>query len=199
MSTRTRIAAALIPLLALSACSGGDDAENAEAQASSACAAAEGELLAADSQEGEPTLEVPLPEGWETNTSMNSELIRLAVINPALTKDDFAPNVVVTAETSPADEQAAFDRQLAGLEQVAGTSDVTPERGEICGYSAWTLGYDLPAMGAIPVRPAEVQVIVVPHEDRSITYTMTAQSTAPVDPAFEEAVEEIFSGVQITN
>ncbi|GAA3521876.1 hypothetical protein [Dietzia aurantiaca] len=54
-------------------------------------------------------------------------------------------------------------------------------------------------MGAIPVRPAEVQVIVVPHEDRSITYTMTALSTAPVDPAFEEAVEEIFSGVQITD
>ena len=129
---------------------------------------------------------------------MNSDVIRLAVVNPGLLDQDFAPNIVVTAEPSPADEQAALDRQLAGLGQLSGETDLTPEATDICGYSAWTLGYELPEMGAIPARPAEVQIIVVPDGDQSITYTMTAQAVAPVDPAYEEAVEAIFSGVQIT-
>lgn len=194
MSTRTSIAAALLPLLALTACSSGDDSAEAEA---SKCASVEGELLAADPLEGQPSLEIPLPEGWESNTAMNSEMIRLAVVAPELEKDNLAPNVVVTSEPSPADGQVALDRQLAGLETFADTSGITPEAGEVCGYSAWRFGYEIPEMGQIPARPAEVQVIVVPHGDQAITYTMTAQSTEPVDPAYDEAVDEIFAGVQI--
>jgi len=203
MSTRSRLAAAALPLLVLTACSAGDDAENPDATgptevtAAAGCADVDGELIAADTRAGEPTLEVPLPEGWEDDSTMNSELIRLALINPDLVRDDFAPNIVVTAEPSPADEQAAVDRQVQGIQQATGSADVDREDGEVCGFTSFIADYELPEAGAVPARPARVQVIVVPHGDQTITYTLTAQATAPADPAYAEAVEEIFSGVQI--
>lgn len=227
MSTRTRLAAALVPLLVLAACSGGDDAETADAAGASEVTAAplsseatgtgtatdttgpeavsaaectdvDGELIAADSRDGEPTLKIPALDGWENDSSMNSELIRLALVNPDLVQNDFAPNIVVTAEPSPADEQAALDRQFAGLEQASGATDLTREDGEVCGFASFVADYELPEMGAVPARPARARVIVVPNGDQTITYTLTAQATAPIDPAYSAAVEEAFSGVQIS-
>ena len=201
MLTRARAAASLLPLIVLAGCAGDDseDSNPAAADSASACAPVEGDLIDADAAPGEPTLALPLPSGWESNTQMNSELVRLAVTNPGISRDGFAPNVVVTAEPSPADVQAAFDRQLAGLEAVADPAGVTPETGEICGHESMTLDYTLPAMGAIPERPAQVQIIVVPHGQETITYAITAQASAPSDPSYEQDLETMFSGVQIND
>ena len=200
MLTRARVAVALLPLIVLAGCAddGSEDSGTA-ADAGNACATVEGDLIDADAAAGEPTLALPFPPGWEPNTQMNSVLLRLAVTNPGIARDGFAPTVVVTAEPSPADVQVAFDQQLAGLETVTDSAGVTPETGEICGYESMTFDYTLPAAGAIPERPAQVQIIVVPHEEETITYTITAQASAPADPSYEQDLETILSGVQITD
>lgn len=200
MFTRLRTAAVLLPLIALAGCAqdAGADDDPAAAAAGTACATVEGELIEADSAPGEPTLQIPVLPGWEPNSQMNSELLRLALTNPGIARDGFAPNVVVTAEPSTTDVQAAFDRQLTALE-VAGLSDPTPEPGEVCGFQSLTLDYTLPAMGAVPERPALAQIIVVPHGEETVTYSITAQATAPADPSYERDLETMLSGVQIIN
>lgn len=202
MSSRRRIAALLLPLLVLAGCTddentGASSANGDAPAAATQCAPADGELVDAGAQPGEPTLQVPLPDGWERNTQMDSEMIRLALINPGLARDDFAPNLVVTAEPSPAEVDVALDNQLSGIRSMTEQPDLTGAPGEICGHPSLTVHYVLPGLGTIPERPATVQIIVVPHGSQTLIYTMTAQTTAPADPAFERDVAAMLAGVQI--
>lgn len=223
MPLRTLPAVLLLPLLVLTACGGGgDDAPvtagdeapgvTAEAQAGEGngvdgngagaggdgeCADVDGPIIAVESRDGEPQVEIPLPEDWERTTQTDSEMIRLMVGAPSIGTGQFVPNVVVTAEPSGADVDAAFEAQLTGIRQGFGIEDITTTEGTICGHPSMVAEYTAPAMGAVPERSASVQIIVVPGVSGSTTYTMTAQSTAPVDPSFEEDVTTIFEGVQI--
>ncbi len=75
MSTRVSLAFLLLPMAVLAGCAADGGAEAAadgspiaageSASNESSCASTDGMLLAADSAEGEPTLEIPLPSGWE--------------------------------------------------------------------------------------------------------------------------------------
>lgn len=209
MSTRVSLAVLLLPMAVLAGCAADGGAEAAadgspiaareSATNESSCASTEGMLLAADSAEGEPTFEIPLPSGWEPNSQMNSDLVRLVVSNPTIVRDDFAPSLVVTTERSPADVQSAFDRQLAGLAELTGPSDVETTRGTVCGFESMSFDYLLPEMGTIPERPAKAQIIVVPHGDETLTYSVTAQATSPADPSYEKDVETMLSGIQIND
>lgn len=180
------------------AAAGGSPAGESASHESS-CASTEGILLAADSAEGEPTLEIPVPSSWVPNSQMNSELMRLAVTNPTIARDNFAPSLVVTAEPSPADVQSAFDRQLAGLAELMGPTDVDTTPGTICGFESMSFDYVLPEMGGIPERPATAQIIVVPHGAETITYSVIAQATSPADPSYEKDVETMLAGIQIND
>src|SRR6476659_2860747 len=66
-----------------------------------------------DHSDEEPVMKIPQPEGWERVTMMDSELIRFTMRNAALTKDGFAPTVVVTLESHPgiAEPREVFDAQ----------------------------------------------------------------------------------------
>lgn len=216
MSLRTLPAVLLLPLLALTACGGADDTPvtagdetpgvtaGAEAKENGTgagddgeCADVDGPTVAVEARDGEPQVEIPLPEDWERTTRTDSEMIRLMLRNPSIGTGQFVPNVVVTAEPADADVDAAFEAQLRGIRQGFGIEDITTTEGAICGHPSMIAEYTAPAMGAVPERPASVQIIVVPGASGSTTYTMTAQSTAPVDPSFEEDVTTIFEGVQI--
>lgn len=222
MSLRTLPAVLLVPLLALTACGGGDDApvtagdetpgvmtsaeaaegNGAEGNGAGAgddgeCADVDGPTIAVEARDGEPQVEIPLPEDWERSTQLDSEMIRLMVGNPSIATGQFVPNVVVTAEPSGADADAAFEAQLAGIRQGFGVEDIDTTEGTVCGHPSMIAEYTAPQMGAAPERPATVQMIVVPGDTGSTTYTMTAQSPEPVDPSFEEDVTTIFEGVQI--
>lgn len=224
MPFRRRVAGLLLPLLVLAGCSGGEDTSPADAVDAAAeaeptavaaaktgsttvagtedpagsCGAWDGELVAAGTAAGEPTLEVPVPAGWERDTRMDSELVRLALINPGLTAGDFAPNVVVTAEPAPADAEAAIEVQLAGISEFTRRDDLEIDRGETCGHPSATVDYQLPAMGAVPARPATVKIVVVPRGPESVTYTITAQATESVDPTYERDVAAMLEGLRIT-
>lgn len=215
MSSRPRLAGLLVPALLLAGCAGGNgetslqtgaaapDGPEATAAAAvlestDACATVAGELIPARPETGEPMLEVPLPDGWQRDRQLDSDLVRLALTNPALTRDSFAPNLVVTAEPSPADVEQAIDLQLTGIADLVGPADLHPVRGEICGHPSATVEYTLPPMAAIPERPAVVQIIVVDHDPGTLTYTMTAQATAPADRAYERDVARMLEGVQIS-
>jgi len=196
--------AAALGLSLLTACSSIEGtpvtAPSSRADGAAACASVDDPLVALNAQPGEPTVELPTPAGWERHTAMDSEIIRLGLVNTGFTRDRFTPNVVATAETSTGDPQAAFELQLTGLRRVYGDSvPATGTPGTVCGYPSWTLDYTLPAQGSIPARPAILQVIVVPRDDSaSTTYTMTAQATAPADPQYEADVRAMFEGVQIS-
>ncbi|WP_314036424.1 hypothetical protein [Dietzia sp. CH92] len=219
MSHRHRLAALVVPLVVLAGCSADQTAQDGattteasaaavESSASPAgtaggdegapgrCGASDAEM-AVVSAAGEPTLEVPQPAGWERNSQLDSELVRQALVNPGLAASGFAPNVVVTAEPSPADVEAAFDRQIAAM-RASGASEPALERGQVCGFESMTVRHVLPEMGTVPQRPAVVQIIVVPAGAETVTYTMTAQATEPLDPAYERDVAEMFAGVRIS-
>lgn len=214
MTTPVRLAALLLPLAVLAGCSsdGGTDtaaggaesvatADGSDGAAGSdgLCATTDAELIAADATPGEPTVQIPQPDGWEPSREMNSDIIRLVLSNQGITRDGFAPNVVLTAEPSSADAQAEFDRQLAGLEEMVDPADVETETGTVCGYESMTVDYLLPPMAGAPERPAKAQIIVVPNGDAAITYAITAQATTPTDPSYDRDLETILTGVQISD
>lgn len=226
MFTRARVATLILPLVVLAGCATDDQTDtaapegdstaagtgastsadaadetnaDASAPANSDCAATDAELIDINSEPGEPTVQIPLLPGWERNTQMDSELVRIVLTNPDLVRDEFAPNIVVTAEPAPADHQEAFDLQLAGVGDMLGPEGPETEEGEVCGFPSMSFEQPVPPMEGAPDRQLAVQMIVVPHGSDAITYTMTAQATEPSDPAYGPALETMFSEIQISD
>lgn len=213
MFTRARVAFLLVPMVVLAGCASDDDADtaataggdvtssadaSADSAGNSACADTDAELLEARSEPGEPTVQLPVPEGWERNTQMDSEVVRIVLTNMGIVRDQFAPNIVVTAEPAPADPQEAFAMQLAGAGDMLGTETPETVEGEVCGFPSMSFEQPVPAMASAPERQIAVQMIVVPHGSGAITYTMTAQATEPADPSYAPALETMFSEIQIS-
>lgn len=208
MSTRRRAAALVLPLFLLAACGTDSDSDSdgsvsangdGGGTAAGECAAIDGPTADINTTGDEPQLQIPQPEGWERNTQMDSEIVRLTLVQPELEIDGFAPNLVVTGEASPADPQESFDVQLDSIRDGLGVPEVSSTEGELCGHPAMTVEYTLPEMGSVPERPATVQMVVVAEDDRAFTYTFTAQSAPETDPAFEEDVRAMLEGVQISD
>lgn len=208
MSNRRRAAALVLPLVLLAAC--GTDSDSDSDQSASAngdgggaaageCAAIDGPTADINTTDDEPQLQIPQPEGWERNTQLDSEMVRLALVRPELEVDGFAPNLVVTGEASPADPQGSFEVQLDSIRDDLGVPELSSTEGELCGHPAMTVEYTLPGMGAVPERPATVQMVLVAEGDQAFTYTFTAQSAPETDPSFEDDVRAMLEGVQISD
>lgn len=212
MSHRSRAAALILPLFVLTACGtgsgdpapadgGGGTATAAETETATAgaCAEATGPMAEISTAGDEPQMQIPQPEGWERNTQMDSEIVRLALVNPALAEGGFAPNLVVTGEASPADPQEAFDVQLTSIRDGLDAPELDSTEGQLCGHPAMTVEYTLPAMGGVPERPATMQMVVVSSGDQAFTYTFTAQSAPETDQAFDDDVRAMLASVQISD
>ena len=74
----------------------------------------------------EPRVRIPQPPGWERYTEMDSDVVRAALINKALTADKVTPNVVYTLDTLPntVDATQALAQERDGLERMGGATDL---------------------------------------------------------------------------
>lgn len=200
MSNRRRAAALILPMFLLAACgTDSDESASANGDQASACAPATGPMVEINTTGDEPQMQIPQPDGWERNTQMDSEIVRLALVNPGLAEGGFAPNLVVTGEASPADPQESFEVQISSIRDGLGVPELSSTEGELCGHPTMTVEYMLPEMGGVPERPATMQIVVVDEGEQAFTYTFTAQSTAETDPAFDDDISSMLESVQISD
>jgi len=168
----------------------------AEGTASPDCTAVDGPLLTAKHEAGEPEIALPQPDGWERNESLDSQVIRLVIGNPSLTRNGFAPNIVITVGTHPSDVEAAFRTELAGMESSGSTAIGSPETTTICGYPARTAGYTAAPMGSTPARPMTTTFVGIEKgESSTFIVALVGQSTNPDDM---DQLRSIIAGVQIS-
>jgi len=209
MTKRTLLSttgAAILGLGLLTAC-GSDDSSStpssaAPTAASAAFATPGAQLVPLSTVEGEPTVQVPLPNGWQQTelppeaAAATSYQIRLTLTAPALAEGGFTPNVIVVSSPSDADTQAVLDKEVQLATQ--GDPQATVTTGSTCGYPSATVELELPAEGAVPARPGIGKIIVVSHGTGSITYSLTAQTLDAENATYQQDVKTILDGIQIT-
>jgi hypothetical protein len=147
----------------------------------------------------EPQMKIPMPDGWERVTMMDSELIRFTMRNPRLAKDNFAPTAVLTLESQPGehDPQEVFDAQHDVLEQGVGATDVNATPTTVCGLPAETLDYVTPPIGPIAPHPAKVVCAVMRTDEKTFAMTLTLQSADPDNPTYKRDAQTILTGFQM--
>lgn len=160
-----------------------------------ACRSVSGPLIRA---QGEPRIELPQPANWKRESSVESGMVRLALVNRTMISDGFAPNVVVTVEPSSGSFDQIVNGQLAGLEQL-GVDAPDGERSTVCGFDAYTVTYEASGAQGVPVHPITSRIIVVPGDGGSAqTVVLTIQSTDAENATFRADSAKILDGVQIT-
>lgn len=149
--------------------------------------------------DSEPLLRIPVPDGWERNSMMDSEIIRYTIVSTDLISNDFAPNAVVTLESVRGIEapEDVFKENRANLENGLGAFDLKPVSNTTCGLPSETTHYVAPPMGPAPERPIIMHAVVA--EDRGSTFlaTLTIQTTNPTDPRYVADSQEIIDGFQM--
>lgn len=149
---------------------------------------------------GEPQLRIPTPEGWERTTKLDSDLIRYVMANRELIADSFAPNVVVTLEEVAGTRltpQEVLDQQKKGLRIQAGVTDMDVTPGTVCGATAETVDYTLPAQGPVPAHPATVLIVAAPFDGNTWSASVTVQAVDADDPTYQSDASTILTGFQM--
>lgn len=149
--------------------------------------------------DGEPRVRVPQPAGWNRVTKMDSEVIRYTLVNQSLIADHFAPNLVVTLEsTPPLDPQVVFDQQVVNLRDIVGATDVSSTPATVCGLPAARLTLKLPAMGvAVSPRPAQGLAVVAGNGGHQFLITATAQTTDVDNPTYQRDAATMLDGFEV--
>ena len=199
---RTLVTVATASSLALLAgCSADSDSNSSSADttttaSSGSCAAVTDPLVTAS---GEPEIALPQPSNWERNTSQDSELVRLVLVNTSLTKAGFTPNIVVTVTPSTGAFDEIVDKELATTRQGMGVDVPAGETSTICGFEAYTFTYEASTVKDQPAHPVTSRIIVVPAVNGgSYTVMLTVQSTDPTNPTYIADSKAMLDGVQIT-
>lgn len=147
----------------------------------------------------EPVLKIPQPDGWERTTMLDSELIRFAMSNRSLARDDFAPTAVVTLEGARGSEEPSvvFEAQRMSLEAGFGATDLQITEGMVCGLPAETVRYVTPPMGNLSPHPAIVVCVVLQTDDMTYAAAVTLQTTDVDNPIYQRDSEAILTGFQM--
>ncbi|MGY4711059.1 LpqN/LpqT family lipoprotein [Mycolicibacterium sp. CBM1] len=148
----------------------------------------------------EPRLRVPQPQGWERTTKLDSETIRFAIRNPAMSSDGFTPNAVVTLQKVGADmgkSQQIFDAQNQQLKAKLKVTDLKTTPAQVCGSPAQTSSYTAPAMGKIPARKAVSVAAVYQAGDVNYVTTLTVQAINADNPTYAADSATIIKGFQV--
>ena len=148
----------------------------------------------------EPRLRIPQPEGWERTTKLDSETIRFAIRNPALSSDGFTPNAVVTLQQVGADvgkPQQILDAQNQQLVAKLKVTDLETSQTQVCGSTAQATTYTAPAMGKIPARKATSLAAVYKAGDVNYVTTLTVQTIKADNPTYVTDSAAIIKGFQI--
>ena len=154
----------------------------------------------------EPKLRIPVPEGWERATQMDSEQIRFAIRNTKLAADGFTPNAVVTLQKAPTDigkPDQILQAQTDQLVKKLNLTDVNSTSTKVCGAPALTSTYKTPEMNlgkklpTIPPRQATSLGVAYRGGDSYYVATVTVQAVKADDPNYVKQSEEIIKGFQI--
>lgn len=174
-----------------SAADGGDEAR---------CTAVDAPLDDIPSEgDSEPLLRIPIPDGWERNAMMDSEVIRYTIVSTDLISNDFAPNAVVTLESVRGSQAAeeVFEQNRANLETGLGAFDLDTVANTTCGLPSETTYYVAPPMGPAPERPIIMHAVVAEGGGSTYLATVTIQTTDPSDPRYVTDSQEIIDGFQM--
>ncbi|MCW1959591.1 MAG: LpqN/LpqT family lipoprotein [Mycobacterium sp.] len=200
--TRTVVAAVLAAAVAVSAagCSGNKPSEEK-------CETVAAPLTDIPTRtDQEPKLRIPVPEGWERATQMDSEQIRFAIRNQKLAADGFTPNAVVTLQKAPSDigkPDQVLQAQADQLVKKLNLTDVNSTSTKVCGAPALSSSYKTPEMKLgkklppIPARKATSLGVVYRGGDAYYVATVTVQSVKADDQTYAKDSEQILKGFQI--
>lgn len=198
--TRTVVAVALACGLAATGCSG----NKPSADKCETVAAPLTDIPTRTDQE--PKLRIPVPEGWERATKMDSEQIRFAIRNPKLSADGFTPNAVVTMQKAPSDigkPDQILQAQTDQLVKKLKLTDVNSTSTKVCGAPALTSSYTTPEMQlgkklpTIPARKATSLGVVYRGGDAYYVATVTVQTVKADNQTYVQDSEQILKGFQI--
>lgn len=156
-------------------------------------------------------MRIPVPQGWERATKLDSEQIRFSIRNQGLTADGFTPNAVVTLQKVPGDigkPDQILQAQQEQLNKKLKLTDVTTTSTSVCGATALSSTYTtpelkLPAMRgqkappAIPPRKATSLGMVYRAGDNNYVATVTVQTIKPDNPTYVKDTDEILKGFQL--
>ncbi|WP_161976427.1 LpqN/LpqT family lipoprotein [Mycolicibacterium sp. CH28] len=148
----------------------------------------------------EPRLRIPQPQGWERTTKLDSETIRFAIRNPALSSDGFTPNAVVTLQQVGAGvgkPQQILDAQNQQLVAKLKVTDLKSTPAQVCGSLAQATTYTAPAMGKIPARKATSLAAIYQAGDVNYVTTLTVQTIKADDPTYATDSAAIIKGFQV--
>lgn len=167
---------------------------------SSACAAADTETVDVPAlAAGEPGVRVPQPPGWTRFTQMDSEIIRLALANPSLIANKFAPNIVITVEPAPSqDAESVYAQAQDNLVSIAGALDMAVTPVMVCGLPAERLSFRSPGMGAQSAeRHLQAIQVFVRGGGRPYLISVTVQTTDPKNADYQRDSTRMLDGVQV--
>lgn len=154
----------------------------------------------------EPKLRIPVPEGWERNTEMDSEQIRFAIRSPKLAAEGFVPNAVVTLQRAPADigkPEQILQAQTDQLTKKLKLTDVSSTATKVCGAPALSSAYTTPEIKLgkkippVPARKATSLGVVYRGGDTNYVATVTVQTVKADEPTYQADSEMILKGFQI--
>jgi hypothetical protein len=163
------------------------------------CATVSTPLEDIPSENDEPRMRIPVPTGWERNDTMDSKVIRYAIVAQDLATSGFAPNAVVTLEsvTGTQDADEVFEQNRDNLVTMLGAFDLSTESNSTCGFPSETTRYTAPAMGPAPERPIIMHAIVASTDNSTYLATLTIQTADGNDPTYERDSAEIVDGFQM--
>lgn len=154
----------------------------------------------------EPTLRIPIPQGWERSTKMDSENIRFSIRAQGLTANGFTPNAVVTLQKVAGDIGKPIQILRAQQDQLTkklNLKDVTTTETKVCGAPALSATYKTPELKlgpklpSVPERTATSLGTVYRAGDANYVATLTVQTIKPDDPGYVKDSGEIVKGFQL--
>ena len=165
----------------------------------------------------EPKMRIPVPQGWERSTKMDSEQIRFAIRNPELAADGFTPNAVVTLQKVAVDvgkPEQILQAQNDQLTKKLDLTDLSSSSTDVCGAPALSTVYTVPEVNlskkipasvrgktpelpTIPPRKATSLGVVYRSGDVNWVATLTVQTVKPDDQTYMQDSAEILKGFEL--
>ncbi|MGE2729374.1 LpqN/LpqT family lipoprotein [Mycolicibacterium vaccae] len=147
----------------------------------------------------EPAVRIPIPAGWQRNSTMDSQVIRFALVAESLIANGFVPNAVVTLERARgvADPRDVFEESRANLIRMMNAADLRSENTTTCGFPAETTTFTAPPMGPVPRRSVIMHAVVAQRGNATYLVTLTIQTSNGADPTYQRDAEQIVDGFQV--
>lgn len=167
---------------------------------SSACSATDTAMVEVPAfGAGEPAVRIPQPPGWTRFTQMDSEIIRLALANPSLIANKFAPNVVITVEPAPSqDATAVYAQTHDNLINIAGALDLAVTPVTVCGLPAERVTFRSPSMGTQSAeRHLQALQVLAGGGGHPYLISVTVQTTDPHSADYQRDTACMLDGLQV--